>query len=129
MQPLIATITLLWGGFWVMAFFASLERRPFEPMQDISLLFFLGIAPLLYSAYLFRRMHKQKKNQDLGAMQRTILKLARSKKGLLAVVDVAEQTSLSLEEAQVLLDEMVVKGYADCQVGVEGAVLYKFFFN
>lgn len=59
-------------------------------------------------------------------LETTILKLARKFQGKLTPVELAANSSLSLEEADKALEDIVRKGYADMKVTDEGNILYEF---
>ena len=60
------------------------------------------------------------------AMETTILKLARQYKGRLTPVELAVNSSLSLEDAEKVLEEIVRKGYANMTVADTGTIIYEF---
>ncbi len=59
-------------------------------------------------------------------VETTILKLARQYKGRLTPVELAVNSSLSLEEAENALEEIVRKGYANMTVADTGNIIYEF---
>ena len=59
-------------------------------------------------------------------LEDTILKLARKFQGKLTPLELAANSSLSLDEADKTLEELVKKGYANMTVTDEGNILYEF---
>lgn len=59
-------------------------------------------------------------------LENTILKLARKFRGKLTPLELAANSSLSLDEADKALEELVKKGYANMTVTDEGNILYEF---
>ncbi len=59
-------------------------------------------------------------------LETTILKLARQHKGRLTPVELAVNSSLSLEESQEALEEIVRRGYAEIAVADTGSIIYEF---
>ncbi len=60
------------------------------------------------------------------ALETTILKLARQFKGRLTPLELAAHSSLSLEEADQALEDIVRRGYADMTVTDAGNIVYEF---
>ena len=59
-------------------------------------------------------------------LENTILKLARKFRGQLTPLELAANSSLSLEEADKSLENFVRKGYANMRVTDEGTIIYEF---
>jgi len=59
-------------------------------------------------------------------LENTILKLARKFRGQLTPLELAANSSLSLEEADKSLENFVRKGYANMKVTDEGTIIYEF---
>ncbi|EJL40270.1 hypothetical protein BAG01nite_31650 [Brevibacillus agri] len=55
-----------------------------------------------------------------------VLDIARENDGYVTVVDIATKSTLSLEEAQKILDDLQKKGHADLSVTKSGDILYYF---
>ena len=59
--------------------------------------------------------------------EKEILRLAQRKGGRLTVLEVAAETSVTLEEAEQLLNDMSVRGHVGMQVADDGAMIYEFY--
>ena len=59
--------------------------------------------------------------------EKEILRLAQRKGGRLTVLEVAAETSVTLEEAEQMLNEMNVRGHVGMQVADDGAMIYEFY--
>ena len=59
-------------------------------------------------------------------LEDTILKLARKFRGKLTPLELAANSSLSLDEADKALEDIVRKGYANIEVTDEGTIIYEF---
>jgi len=57
-------------------------------------------------------------------VERTILKIAKSNKGILSASDLALSGDIPIEEAKRSLEAMVSKGYAELRVRQSGAIVY-----
>jgi len=75
-----------------------------------------------------RLFNKLNKNPCLGheEQRKAILKLAQTKGGTVTVSEIVLGTSLSLEEAEEILQYFVAKGYADMRLSDAGAIVYEF---
>lgn len=65
-------------------------------------------------------------SEERTTQEREILQLARQHEGELTVGDVAINTSLSLDEARQVLDQLAFRSFCSKQVIPNGAVLYHF---
>jgi hypothetical protein len=89
-----------------------------------------GLLPLSASVYLLWRLTHRERRPWLWrsrAREAAILKLARRLGGRLTVADVALGTGLSLQAAEVALNELVRRGYAELQVSRSGVLVYHCF--
>jgi hypothetical protein len=92
-----------------------------------ALLVLSGLLPLSASAYLLWRLRRrghQPRPWRSRSREAAILKLARRLGGRLTVADVALGTSLTLQESEAVLNDLVRKGYAELQVSPSGVLVY-----
>lgn len=61
-----------------------------------------------------------------SAQIREILKVAQASGGEVSLMEVAAETTLSIEESRVFLEELVTEGLAQMDVDEEGVILYRF---
>jgi TM2 domain-containing membrane protein YozV len=61
---------------------------------------------------------------DKEPVERVILKVAKTNKGILTASEVALAASISVEDARKKLDAMVSKGFAELRVRQSGALVY-----
>lgn len=64
--------------------------------------------------------------QDRDDRIRLILQLAQAQKGQLTLLQVAAETSLSIEESRELLEDLVSQGMAQMQIDEQGVIAYLF---
>jgi len=62
--------------------------------------------------------------RDKEHIERTILKLAKTNKGILTASELALAGNISIEEAKNNLDAMVSKGFAELRVRQSGSLVY-----
>jgi hypothetical protein len=58
------------------------------------------------------------------SVERIILKLAKSNKGIVAISDVALEANISVDDAKKDLEELVNKGFVEMRVRKTGAIVY-----
>ncbi len=74
---------------------------------------------------LFHKLNKDP-SLDPEEQHKVILKLAKTKGGTVTVSEIVLGTSLSLEEAEQILQYFVAKGYANMRLSDAGAIVYEF---
>jgi hypothetical protein len=92
-----------------------------------ALLVLCGLLPLAGSVYLLWRALRPRRFPRLWrykTREAAVLQLARSVGGRVTVGDVAIGTGLTLQEADVLLNDLVRKGYAELRVSPSGVLVY-----
>ena len=92
-------------------------------------LIFVGLIPLSVGlSKLFKKKiipEQQKEQGNNVDKEKEILKVARDLHGRLTVLQLASQTSLSIEDARTALDAMVKKGYVQLNVLETGVLQYE----
>ena len=95
-------------------------------------LIFAGFFPLArgLTAYIQRRQEsprlKENPKEAKSKKEKEILRLAKSKGGILTVAGASLESSLSLEEAERILSDLSDRGYARMEVEDDGAISYRF---
>lgn len=93
---------------------------------------FGGVVPMLEGARrVMSDRHRRPaphiaEKQRTEAMEREILRLARDRGGILTPGLVALETSLSISDAERVLDGMATRGYAGMEVRDNGRIEYEF---
>jgi class 3 adenylate cyclase len=90
---------------------------------------FVGLFPLIGGIVnLIRNRKKKVKAVEMTTQQKEkeILKIASQYKGKLNVLQVANQTDLSIEQARETLDQMTKKGYIHMEIDDRGVINYEF---
>ena len=78
-----------------------------------------------FNKALYNKLNKTPE-ADPEEQHKEILKLAQAKGGTATVSEIALGTSLSLEEAEEILQYFVSKGYANMRLNDNGAIVYEF---
>ena len=78
-----------------------------------------------FNKALYNKLNKTPE-ADSEEQHKEILKLAQAKGGTATVSEIALGTSLSLEEAEEILQYFVSKGYANMRLNDNGAIVYEF---
>lgn len=94
--------------------------------SNISFILLLGIVPLVFGVWLFRRTQTGASRRAIEARERIVLDLASHHSGVLTVPQVAEQSGMTLEEAEKILDRLNLKGFNEMAVSESGAMVYTF---
>ena len=101
---------------------------------DMVGLLVMVVAPVTAGSLMIRSRFKQKQ-KALQAQQkalerdreREILQLAQRKGGRLTVTEIAADTSLTTDEAEKFMNELVSKGYVSMNVTESGVIVYDFY--
>ncbi len=120
------------GLFMLLGLFAS--TKPANLLVDgmVFLLFVLG--PVIGGGLLIRshyalntRAEVESRKASIAAREKEVLRLAKARGGELTIPDIVTETSMSTEEADEVMRELVVKRFADMKMTDSGAIVYEFF--
>jgi hypothetical protein len=121
------------GGFLLIGVCASAAKKGLMAADIVGGILF-GIVPVVAGIFLLRSSYKNKKRiQETKERalkeekEHEIIRLAQRKKGRLTVTEVAGETSLDIVEAEKILREMAIRGYAGIKVTESGMVVYEFY--
>lgn len=137
---------VIFGIIEIFVYRNSYEYHMVTSPKFTILVFFLVVVAPLYSgimiltdfklfAYIksktdFNPSNRKPSKKDPSAVRRelekNLLKLAYTNKGVLTVVDVSLHTDLTLEAAQEALEYMVKHSHANIKIAQNGTVLYHF---
>lgn len=134
MKKLIGGGVLIFAGLvMLLGFIVNLTKNPVEFGDLVAALLFGG-APITIGGALIRSHFKDKQKALQGkedALQKQrekqIIRLAQQKGGRLTIPEIAVDTSMSTEEAEEFMRELVSKGYVDMQVTDSGVIVYEFY--
>lgn len=127
LTKVVSYILLFWGIIFSAVGIFSIFDSSNPDANSASLGgFIMGFPALLGGFLLWRRSYKKsKENYDLY-FEELIFHLAKSKDGVLNVIEVGMEINLPKQKVEQLLNEMVVKGTAITQVNDNGFVEYVF---
>ena len=101
----------------------------YSMVTDVLLTILLGILPLGYSVWLYKRVRQAATRRTVDDSEKIVLRLAKRHQGVLTVVEVAANSTLSVEQAKETLDQLNLKGFNEMDVSDAGILVYKFHFN
>jgi hypothetical protein len=101
----------------------------YSTVTDVLLTILLGILPLGYGVWLYRRVRQAVTRRTVDDSEKIVLRLAKRRQGVLTVVEVAANSTLSVEQAKATLDQLNLKGFNEMDVSDAGIIVYKFHFN
>ena len=93
---------------------------------DIALLVFAGILPIVCGVWLYTHVRRAASERAFAASEKVILALAAQHGGALTAPQVAESSSLTLEQAKSTLDHLNRKSFNQVSVSESGAIVYTF---
>jgi hypothetical protein len=110
-------------GFGAALFFTKIWFLVF-PLVFVGLIpLLVGITRLLKRKDLPEKVEERKKPVD---REKEVLKVAAGHGGNVTVLQIANETSLSIEEARTALDNMAKRGYVQLLVDENGILRYEF---
>lgn len=133
MGKLIAGGSLIFLGlFMLLGFLASTQEYNFL-VDGIMLLLFV-FAPILTGSFLVRSYFKAKqraieyyKKYTRAAREKEIIRLAQQKGGRVTIPEIVAETSMDAAEAEEIINDLIVKRFADMKMLDSGALVYEFF--
>jgi hypothetical protein len=101
----------------------------YSMVTDVLLTILLGILPLGYGVWLYRRVRQAVTRRTVDDSEKIVLRLAQRRQGVLTVAEVAANSTLSVEQAKETLDQLNLKGFNEMDVSDAGILVYKFHFK
>jgi len=98
----------------------------YSVLTDVVLSLVFGALPLGGGAWLYWRLRRAVAQRVIAERERIVLKLAVQQRGEVTAVDVATNSTLTLEQAQETLDKLNLKGANQVDVSDPGVVVYRF---
>ena len=98
-------------------------------VTDVLLTILLGLLSLGYGVWLYRRVRQAVTRRTVDDSEEIVLRLAQRRQGVLTVVEVAANSTLSVEQAKATLDQLNLKGFNEIDVSDAGILVYKFHFK
>lgn len=129
MRTLLMIVGFLIGlcsSFFVIAAIADLiQGSETETGILIGLLVFFG-GTMFGGFYLLYSQFKKKKGAEIAAQEETILRLVTNRGGRITPMELARDTSFSIDQSKSVLDEYCDRGYCQLEVTDKGNLLYVF---
>ena len=101
----------------------------YSMVTDGVLTVLLGIVPLVSGVWRYKRVRQAVTRRTVDDSEKIVLRLAQRRQGILTVVEVAANSSLSVEQAKETLDQLNLKGFNEMDVSDAGILVYKFHFK
>lgn len=123
-----SALLIAFGAFMILGGLLNYVEKPAEnPLAStVALLGILGLAPILAGLAWWRHIRRKAVQRQTTTRERTVLQLAKVHHGVLTVAAVATHTTLSLEEAEQILTQLHLDGFATIDVDDQGALIYHF---
>ncbi|MGE3538005.1 MAG: hypothetical protein AB7N91_11310 [Candidatus Tectimicrobiota bacterium] len=124
---LAACLLILGTLIFVGAIIGILEQTShYSVLTDLLLASLLGLLPIAAAAWLIRRIRRQVVTRREARLETTVLRLAAQHNGVLTVMDVVVNSTLSVDQAKRLLDQLNLKGVNDIHLSEQGIMTYTF---
>jgi hypothetical protein len=101
----------------------------YSMVTDGVLTVLLGILPLVGGVWRYKRVRQAVTRRAVDDSEKIVLRLAQRRQGVLTVVEVAANSTLSVEQAKETLDQLNLKGFNEMDVSDAGILVYKFHFK
>jgi uncharacterized membrane protein YidH (DUF202 family) len=101
----------------------------YSMLTDGVLTVLLGIVPLVGGVWRYKRIRQAVTRRTVDDSEKIVLRLAQRRQGVLTVVEVAANSTLSVEQAKETLDQLNLKGFNEMDVSDAGILVYKFHFK
>lgn len=94
--------------------------------SDVLIGVLLGFIPLAFGLFLCRRVMKRDKQRRADHLENTILKLVAKLNGKITIAELAQNTKLSIKQAESTLEYYVKIGVAERLISEGGVFVYYF---
>lgn len=94
-------------------------------VTDLLMMSLLGVGPLVLGIWMLNRQNKQQKLQQTSQQQRLVLSLAARLGGKISALDISQHTTIPLQKANSILEELHHLGQAEILISQKGEVLYE----
>lgn len=125
----LAIVLILWGIFLMIGGLVNMfpdNAPPHIFVSDVFMFLALGVAPCVIGAILWFRTAQERKELAQMELEQDILRLAKSMHNKLTASDVAIKIVMQPKQAEEMLQEMVVKGWARLEISDSGVPVYNF---
>jgi len=92
---------------------------------DIALLVFLGVLPVALGVWLVRRTWLGASRRAIETREQIALHVAGQHGGTLTVLQLAEGSGMTIEQAKDVLDRLYRKSFSDIALAESGEMVYK----
>jgi hypothetical protein len=120
---------ILFGAFLALGGFVSIfEKRGDTPVTpgDVFLFAVFGVLPVVLGVILFRRTLLRQTERAYEAHERSILLLAQTHGAKLTSTEVGMAMNITIEQAEIILQNMTIKGVTQLEISDSGVPVYHF---
>jgi len=93
---------------------------------DVAGLIIAGVLPLALGVWLFWHTRLGASRRAFAARERTVLHLAGQHQGVLTVLQVADESDMTLEQAKAVLDHLYRQSVSELTLAESGELVYRF---
>jgi hypothetical protein len=124
----VAILVALFGLFMILGATINIfDRKSKDSVPgDVALLIFVGVLPLLVGVWLFLHTRNGVSRRALEAREQAVLHLAGQHHGAVTVPQVAEESGMTLEQANEVLERLYHKHFAEMTLADSGEMVYRF---
>lgn len=124
----VAVLLGAFGAFMILGAMVEIfDKTAKESVPSaLALLILAGILPVVVAFWLFIRTRASASRRALEAREKTVLELAIKHQGVLTVPQVAQESSMTVEQARETLDRLNRKDYVEVAASESGTLVYKF---
>jgi hypothetical protein len=126
------SVLIFIGLFMLMGFFASTKESTFA--TDLMMILLFVVAPIAGGLFMLRshftsqqKISREQKKALQSAREKEVILLAREKGGTLTIAEIIAESSLNPDEAEEVMNELVLKRYADMKTTDSGVMVYEFY--
>lgn len=127
LRQIFGSILSIFGGLLSIGFVINLVEHPDNFFKWLLAISLMGLPMFLGGIYLLKTTKTIKEKEEYEAIEKKILKIAALKNREVSVADIAQNTELSLKEAESYLDKIELQGYATSYLSAEGTIKYKIY--
>jgi hypothetical protein len=98
----------------------------YSRFTDVTLTILLGVVPLVGGILLYRRVRGAVVRRRTEERESAVLQVARQHEGVVSPLDVAADCGMSLEQAEEILHQLHLRGFAEMDLTDTGTVIYRF---
>lgn len=123
-----AVFLVLFGLFFILGAIINIaDRKSTDSIPaDVAVLFIAGVLPLVLGVWLFLHTQRGASRRAFDAREQAVLRLAGQHHGELTVLQVAEASGMTLEQAKAVLERLYHTSFTEMNLSDSGEIVYRF---